>query len=1033
MLFFSLLVVLPILCYSVDYNGYSSPPTANAGQDKVIHLPQNSVILNGSNSRDGHHGPLTYQWVQVTDLSADMEGSRSPVLHLSNLQLGDYTFKLIVTNSLGESSSVEVHVNVKSAMCESSNTHTIYGTRGTIDSWEYSYSSCVEWIITGSPSSNITLSFTKLKLDNIEEQYGCEGRNHIVLGPLPETLLCGSLSTDPDKRAYLSERDHVWIKLIRNDAYDLYGVGFRLNYIVSPPCYADNFRCDNGRCITEDWKCNGANECGDGSDERNCDSGPAYYAKPETTTLPSTPQRSLVEGTSCTTLYCFVKSDYSYKRKCVKEWEICDGKDDCLWGADEEPARCYGVKTSKKATTLRPTYSPTTACPTIYCRLRDPSTDEHECLPRRNLCDGYRHCYFGDDENKELCDAVARKLSSSCSNDEIYCWFNGQQQCLPNSLKCDGTPHCYNGEDEMDDVCMGAVCNRRLESNNGWFATPSFPDRYPNNKDCTWEIHVLDFYHTDTTKKLIQLRFTFFALQPEKDTDYVEVYDGPEKSYPLLGRYDGNHLPPNVITSTQDWMLVKFHSDDVLTYDGFNATFQVKGSCLSGQHPCGIMESDCYDKNKECDGHWDCPINGGDEFDCKQCRNSYYCGPESDACYSANERCNGVAKCLSNTDEEGCSSVQCGSHNGTFLCNNNHCIYEKWTCDGRDDCGDYSDERDCSGSSRRVIIAAISGSVICALLLTILIGCSCKLYSLRTIERHGGIRHHSPMSRLYAEFLRRTAPPPYHEAMLTSRNYDEVQQERRERLRSSRRARRSNGQRNNSPNSNGAADENSENPVNANSAEQDNVNFVNEVGDTESNDNPNVTQDATENTGVSVDRSNEATEEANSDSDSDSDSSNEPGGNDLNQENVITQDGIEMQATGHSARALNLDDDSSDDSCILNHPSDCDEISQNLDNQSISLDDISMETASASINLELTEISEETNFQNHENGENEESDKDLDCEQENMNNIRRSSEPKDDGDEVIDSGGRGRRNSSESLSSLHSNCTADSDEPLLVA
>ena len=338
-----------------------------------------------------------------------------------------------------------------------------------------------------------------------------------------------------------------------------------------------------------------------------------------------------------------------------------------------------------------------------------------------------------------------------------------------------------------------------------------------------------------------------------------------------------------------------------------------------------------------------------------------------------------------------------------------------------------------TGSSRRVIIAAISGSVICALLLTILIGCSCKLYSLRTIERHGGIRHHSPMSRLYAEFLRRTAPPPYHEAMLTSRNYDEVQQERRERLRSSRRARRSNGQRNNSPNNNNAADENSENPVNANSAEQDNVNFVNEVGVTESNDNANVTHDAAENTGVSVDQSNEATEEANSESDTDSDSSNEPGGNDLNRENGITQDGIEMQATGLSARTVNLDDDSSDDSCILNHPSDCDEISQNLDNQSISLDDISMETASASINLELTEISEETNFQNHENGENEESDKDLDCEQENMNNIRRSSEPKDDEDEVIDSGGRGRRNSTESLSSLHSNCTADSDEPLLVA
>ena len=55
--------------------------------------------------------------------------------------------------------------------------------------------------------------------------------------------------------------------------------------------------------------------------------------------------------------------------------------------------------------------------------------------------------------------AVAKKLSSSCSDGEIYCWYNGQQQCLPNSLKCDGTRHCYNGEDEEDDVCSKLIAS----------------------------------------------------------------------------------------------------------------------------------------------------------------------------------------------------------------------------------------------------------------------------------------------------------------------------------------------------------------------------------------------------------------------------------------------------------------------------------------------------------------------------------------------------------------------------------------------
>lgn len=96
-----------------------------------------------------------------------------------------------------------------------------------------------------------------------------------------------------------------------------------------------------------------------------------------------------------------------------------------------------------------------------------------------------------------------------------------------------------------------------------------------------------------------------------------------------------------------------------------------------------------------------------------------------------------------------------------------------------------------SGTTKRVIIAAICGSMICALLLVILLGCSCKLYSVRNLDHHHRhTRHESPMSRMYAEFLRRRAPPPYHEAMLTSRNFDEVQQEYMERMRNSRQNRR---------------------------------------------------------------------------------------------------------------------------------------------------------------------------------------------------------------------------------------------------
>ena len=35
-------------------------------------------------------------------------------------------------------------------------------------------------------------------------------------------------------------------------------------------CKADQFRCDNGQCISQKWKCDLEEDCQDGSDERGC-------------------------------------------------------------------------------------------------------------------------------------------------------------------------------------------------------------------------------------------------------------------------------------------------------------------------------------------------------------------------------------------------------------------------------------------------------------------------------------------------------------------------------------------------------------------------------------------------------------------------------------------------------------------------------------------------------------------------------------------------------------------------------------------
>ena len=78
--------------------------------------------------------------------------------------------------------------------------------------------------------------------------------------------------------------------------------------------------------------------------------------------------------------------------------------------------------------------------------------------------------------------------------------------------------------------------------------------------------------------------------------------------------------------------------------------------------------------------------------------------------------------------------------------------------------------------SNKVILAAVVGSLSCALLLVIALGITYRLVCLQSSHRSS--RHVSPImaieERIYAE---RSAPPPYPEAMATLRPYDEYQRD----------------------------------------------------------------------------------------------------------------------------------------------------------------------------------------------------------------------------------------------------------------
>ncbi|CAN9498418.1 unnamed protein product [Ophioblennius macclurei] len=137
-------------------------------------------------------------------------------------------------------------------------------------------------------------------------------------------------------------------------------------------------------------------------------------------------------------------------------------------------------------------------------------------------------------------------------------------------------------------------CFRNFTNPSGMIESPGFPDKYPHNLECSYMIIAPP--HMDVT-------LTFLTFDLENDPllvgegdckyDWLDVWDGLPQVSPLIGRYCGTKIPPE-IQSSSGLLSLSFHTDMAVAKDGFSARYNMTHKEVSDSFHCSMalgMES----------------------------------------------------------------------------------------------------------------------------------------------------------------------------------------------------------------------------------------------------------------------------------------------------------------------------------------------------------------------------------------------------------------------------------------------------------
>ncbi|XP_015441120.1 cubilin isoform X1 [Pteropus alecto] len=118
-------------------------------------------------------------------------------------------------------------------------------------------------------------------------------------------------------------------------------------------------------------------------------------------------------------------------------------------------------------------------------------------------------------------------------------------------------------------AASSSACGGSFHMAEGIFNSPGYPEIYPSNVECVWNI-------VSSPGNRLQLSFITFQLEDSQDCsrDFVEIREGNTTGH-LVGRYCGNVLPLNYSSIAGHALWIRFVSDGSGSGVGFQATFTI--------------------------------------------------------------------------------------------------------------------------------------------------------------------------------------------------------------------------------------------------------------------------------------------------------------------------------------------------------------------------------------------------------------------------------------------------------------------------